>query len=675
MFRFRSLPFDAPGRAADPSGLDARRFSQDGVGTVLWQAEPLTVAGSGSVSRRVSARGAVAVAIISFIALLVTMPRDLDVFDEGIIFSGAMRVLAGEVIHRDFYSLYGPAQYYIVAGILKLSDHGFFFARLYDLIVRVGILTTMFFILGQQCTNAVALAFTFIAGVWMVAIGKYLFPIFPCILLSLIASYLTVRVSTGKATFSRMMGVGALSGMTALFRYESGAFLLLANILATLAIAVLFEAPERRLRQCVLRMVAFGAGALVVFAPAAIAFLLVAPIGAFTADLIDYPLKYYAKTRGLPFPGFRAIGTEAVVYLPFLGAALAGGEFVRQLVRWPSPGSSEPVRPELPYLLILGAAASLMLLKGLVPFPGFGAISTEAVVYLPFLGAALAGVEFVRQLVLRPSPGSSEPVRPELPYLLSFGATASLMLLKGLVRVSPIHMMMAILPALVVLAVLVDLWERRGRAIARIAAVTVFVAAVLPTFDAARDFVILNLHGIDHSVAGWLLETSGLVQNSSNGTACDTIPTSGFARLPPDDARVATYLAVNTQPGERILVALDRTDKIVVNAVSIYYAAGRLPGTHWSEFDPGLQTRADIQTAIISDLQRFGVRWVVRDKTFDGINEPNESAHSSGVHLLDDYIDQHYRKVAIAGQIEIWLANGVTAPAPSTRACDATPVP
>jgi hypothetical protein len=145
--------------------------------------------------------------------------------------------------------------------------------------------------------------------------------------------------------------------------------------------------------------------------------------------------------------------------------------------------------------------------------------------------------------------------------------------------------------------------------------------------------------------------------------------------LDPDYARVATYLDAHTQPDERILIALDRHDKILMNPTFLYFAAARLPGTHWHQFDPGLQTRADIQTAIIDDLQRHKVRWIVRDGNYDEINEPNESAHSSGVMLLDRYIEKNYRPVASSGKISIWLANNEAYTKPSViEKCEASPV-
>ncbi|MBV8507459.1 MAG: hypothetical protein JOZ11_16845 [Alphaproteobacteria bacterium] len=79
--------------------------------------------------------------------------------------------------------------------------------------------------------------------------------------------------------------------------------------------------------------------------------------------------------------------------------------------------------------------------------------------------------------------------------------------------------------------------------------------------------------------------------------------------------------------------------------------------------------------AIISDLQHNQVRWVVRDTSFDGANEPNGSVPSSGIKLLDHHLDENYRRVAASGNVAIWLAKGETpiATGPIER-CDAAPV-
>ena len=58
--------------------------------------------------------------LFSCLAAFLLMARSIVVYDEGIVLTGAMRVLAGDVIHRDFYANYGPGQFYALAGLFQV---------------------------------------------------------------------------------------------------------------------------------------------------------------------------------------------------------------------------------------------------------------------------------------------------------------------------------------------------------------------------------------------------------------------------------------------------------------------------------------------------------------------------------------------------------------------------
>jgi hypothetical protein len=234
-----------------------------------------------------------------------------------------------------------------------------------------------------------------------------------------------------------------------------------------------------------------------------------------------------------------------------------------------------------------------------------------------------------------------------------------MLFLKGIVRVSALHMLMGILPALIVFAIIVDLWWRRGNA-GRLAAVFAMFLVVCPAAAAAFRDVRASYRIEDRSIAGWLALRTGLISLPADIDECDFGPASGIAKLDPEYSRVANYLATHSQRDERILAAVSRHDKIFANPVGLYFATGRLPPTRWHQFDPGLVSRKEIQAEIIDDLKRNSVRWVVRDASFDEMNEPNGSAKSSGVTLLDQYLESNYRPVAASGKVAIWLANGDT---------------
>jgi hypothetical protein len=95
---------------------------------------------------------------------------------------------------------------------------------------------------------------------------------------------------------------------------------------------------------------------------------------------------------------------------------------------------------------------------------------------------------------------------------------------------------------------------------------------------------------------------------------------------------------------ERILVACQRHDRVFINALALYFLAGRRPGTYFAEFDPGLTTTRDVQQRIIDDLRKNRVQLVVvYHVTLP--DEPNKSRVSSGVKLLDDYLSANYSPI------------------------------
>lgn len=528
-------------------------------------------------------------AAVAFLLLILTMSREIIIFDEGIILTGAMRVANGDLVHRDFYSSYGPAQYYIVAAVLGLFKQSFMAERIYDALIKALICAAVFHFTSRLCRAWVAVLFAIICGLWFVAVRGYLYPIFPCMLLAMLATYLLIPLAMGQS-ISRAGGIaaGLCAGLAALFRYEVGFFLLVANLVGVAILMALSEPLRMAVRRFLWVALSYAAGSLLVFVPAAVNFLTVAPVAGFWHDIVEFSVKYYGPMRGLPFP--------------------------------------MPWDPK------------------------------AAAIYLPPIAAILAAVEVVR-MSWRHRPLGSREVEARA-YLVLFGCTAALLFLKGVVRVQALHVLLGIVPALVVVAILVDRWLRPPGPL-RVAAMGLALLAITPSTASALRDLYYSAIVPDRSLIGWIALRSGLIKASATErAACAEAFHSGMALLETDYVRVANYLNIYSRPDERILIALDRHDRIFANPVALYFAAGRLPGTHWQQFDPGLQTRADIQARMISELQRNNVRWVVRDSSFGKMNEPNGSAQSSGVTMLDRYLDQNYRPVAAAGKVQIWLEKG-----------------
>ncbi len=530
-------------------------------------------------------------------------------FDEAIILTGALRVLGGDVLHRDFYANYGPAQFHLVAELFRALGPDFLAARLLDLTIRAGIAGVLFHIIARHASGAMALSAAALAVLWMIGLGNFLYPVFPCLLLALLGSSRLVALGTPgpprREAAAAGLGAGVCAGLCLLFRYDAGVLLAIANLTAVAVLTHRANRPGQRLAPLLLAGGAYGAGLLAVAAPALALFLAVSPLAPLLHDIVDYGANIYPAMRRLPFPGPAALAADPrklTVYLPLLAIVLA----------WAT------------------------------------------------LGRARAG----------PRLAASGPAEAAL---VVFGLAAGLFILKGVVRVSPLHMFLALGPSLVVLAIVLHSWRRApgaGRLLAPLLALLVAVPALA---TAARE--LPGRHEPGRSMLAWLIARGG-----PNGAAigladaCARGPASGLATLRDDYGPVARYLNAQTRPGEPILVGLTRHDRIFVNPLGLYFAAGRLPGTHWHQYDPGLQTRADVQRAMIEDLRRNRVNWVVRDGSSAAVREPNESARSSGVRLLDAYLDRHYRLAASVGAVQVWAAAELGPRVPAALSpCPVTP--
>ena len=111
-----------------------------------------------------------------------------------------------------------------------------------------------------------------------------------------------------------------------------------------------------------------------------------------------------------------------------------------------------------------------------------------------------------------------------------------------------------------------------------------------------------------------------------------------------------------------MFVGLSQHDRIFINDVLIYFIMDRKPVTKWYEFDPGLQTLAPIQQEIVEELRRTKPKLIVLEDRWANIREPNESALSSGVTVLDDYIRSAFEPIARFGPNSVMRLRSVERP-------------
>ncbi len=186
--------------------------------------------------------------------------------------------------------------------------------------------------------------------------------------------------------------------------------------------------------------------------------------------------------------------------------------------------------------------------------------------------------------------------------------------------------------------------------LAVVLAVALAVAAAGEWAPAARAallaaLALIALHGVERR-AGQLLRPPALAAVPS--------PVADGVRTTPSDAAALGALlpriAALVPPGEPIFVAPPRFDRVSVGDPLLYVLAQRPNPTRYDVIQPGIATTAAVQREMIADLERARprvlVRWLDPRATR---SEPNASARSSGVRLLDRYLAERYEPVARFG--------------------------
>lgn len=138
---------------------------------------------------------------------------------------------------------------------------------------------------------------------------------------------------------------------------------------------------------------------------------------------------------------------------------------------------------------------------------------------------------------------------------------------------------------------------------------------------------------------------------------------AGGVRTTPADARalrsVLRTVRRRARPGRPVLVAPPRFDRVRVGDPLLNVLLRRPNPTRYDVMQPGVVTTAKVQREMARDLVRSRAPVVIRWVAPTGrLREPNGSARSSGVHLLDRTIARRYRRLVRYGDYVILVRRG-----------------
>lgn len=121
-----------------------------------------------------------------------------------------------------------------------------------------------------------------------------------------------------------------------------------------------------------------------------------------------------------------------------------------------------------------------------------------------------------------------------------------------------------------------------------------------------------------------------------------------------DQIAVVREIQQLTKPGEYVYVGLNRHDKIFANDVMLYFLLDRNSPTRYHELHPGLVNTEVVQQEMIADLEKHKPRYVVTTDMFKWVIEPNDTAKSTKVTMLDQYLTKNYRFSNFIGSYVIY---------------------
>jgi hypothetical protein len=536
--------------------------------------------------------------LVALIVQAIVMRRQITYLDESIELYCAERVLHGQLPYRDFWSLYGPAQFYVLAAFFKLFGISALAGRFYDALIKAGIACLCFVLVERLATRRTALVVFAVSLLCLTCTTSaiYNFPIFPALLCGLISVYCLSRFLAEPSRLSFLCLAGILTGLAAIFRHDSGLYICL-TVCVTLVWASRTErstvspAPASLFRA----LAAYISCVMLIFLPVLSWLLWKVPLHDLYFDLIYVPGKVYPSVRNLPLPSLRTLR---------------------------------------PYLHPLGQSTLYAL--------------EEWIVYLPIIVCATA----LAALLL--SRKSARQLWDAPWQRFTFGALAlldTLLWIKGWVRIGELQEMQAIVVAAALALVLISRRARMPRLV-RIPAVGcgLFLSCYLCLLLwHAGTFVRWNVRDL-------------VRPNYRESIYATCHPPAGLERtrcLVVDQPTTAAVLYVQqlTTPADPIYVGAGRHDKLVLGDIRFQFVSARTSVTKWYDLHPGVQTTLPIQQEMVESLGQQRPKVIVLNDAWDEIEEPNASRYSSGVTVLDDYIRASYIQSAAFGPYSILVPN------------------
>lgn len=232
------------------------------------------------------------------------------IYDEGLIASGAARILHGQLPYRDFYTGYPPAQFYTIAGVFSVFGTSLLAERIWDTLWRLA-LFGFAIALARAATPrqrphlAVLICIGLVTGSSGGHLSSTMSGVLPCV-----AAVWCAVLYLNQRGVRWLFLSGIVAGVAALYRYD-----LAACVCGAVTLAIWYQATAHTKRRPLQRSAVFWAGVLLIVIVPILYFWLSVPHHALVQSFIVFPRANLAG-RHLPLPKPWSLLAWVDFYLP-----------------------------------------------------------------------------------------------------------------------------------------------------------------------------------------------------------------------------------------------------------------------------------------------------------------------------------------------------------------------
>ncbi len=233
----------------------------------------------------------------------------------------------GEIPYKDFWTIYSPAQFYVLAGLFKLFGTSLMVERVWDTLLRSLLALLIYGFASRLAPKAWAFLcwLTTIAWLWYCTLFSY--PAFHAMLFSLssiyfVYIYICTFIENQNAQSKYLLFAGLLTAITALYRHDLG-FYTFISVSGTLALFsyLHFKDAENRNTSTLSGFLKHLSPYLTGFfysiiAPTAYIAMKV-PLSELYSQLLFFPAIIFPEYRQLPYPELFPLWRNLPFYLPF----------------------------------------------------------------------------------------------------------------------------------------------------------------------------------------------------------------------------------------------------------------------------------------------------------------------------------------------------------------------